>query len=201
MNNYSLQSNYSILSIMQMKDFQKLDDFLEFGWAQIYRGKADKKSPARHPTFVTSSIDGFPNARTLVMRRCDQKNKKIEFHTDTASSKMFALKENPRAGIHIWLPKVQLQIQMEVIVQVKVGDITIPYWRDVPTNSRVAYGTIPNPGTAIESPHAYNHKPDQKRFAVLVCDIQSIQLLLLGVKHIRAHYKNSTNWQGEWLSP
>ena len=186
---------------MHMKDFQKLDDFLEFGWAQIYRGKADKKSPARHPTFVTSSIDGFPNARTLVMRRCDQKNNYIEFHTDTASSKMFALKENPRAGIHIWLPKVQLQIQMEVIVQIKVGDITIPYWRDVPTNSRVAYGTIPTPGTAIESPLAYNHKPDQKRFTVLVCDIQSIQLLLLGVKHIRAHYKKSTNWQGEWLSP
>ena len=184
-----------------MKDFQKLDDFLKFGWVQIYRGKADKKSPARLPTFVTSSIDGFPNARTLVMRRCDQKNNQIEFHTDTASSKMFALKENPRAGIHIWLPKVQLQIQMDVIVEVKVGDITIQYWRDVPTNSKLAYGTIPSPGNVIESPLAYNHNPDQKRFAVLVCYIQSIQLLLLGVKHIRAHYKKSTNWQGEWLSP
>ena len=43
-----------------MKDFQKLDDFLNFGWAQIYRGKADNKSPARYPTFVTSSADGFP---------------------------------------------------------------------------------------------------------------------------------------------
>ena len=61
-----------------MKDFQKLDDFLDFGWAQIYRGKADKKSPARYPTFVTSSADSFPNARTLVMRRCDQKNNQIE---------------------------------------------------------------------------------------------------------------------------
>ena len=99
-----------------MKVFQKLDDFLDFGWAQISRGKADKKSPARHPTFVTSSADGFPNARTLVMRRCDRKNNQIEFHTDTASSKMLALKENPRAGIHIWLPKVQLQIQMDVVV-------------------------------------------------------------------------------------
>ena len=46
-----------------------------------------------------------------------------------------------------------------------------------------------------------NMAPDQKRFAVLVCDIQSIQLLLLGVKHIRAYYKKTTNWQGEWLSP
>ena len=184
-----------------MKVFQKLNEFLDFGWAQIYRGKADKKSPAKYPTFVTLSADGFPNARTLVMRRCDRKNNLIEFHTDTASSKMFALKENPRAGIHIWLPKVQLQIQMDVIVEVKVGDITIPYWRDVPTNSRVAYGTIPSSGTAIGSPLAYDHLPDQKRFAVLACDIQSIQLLLLGVKHIRAHYKKITNWQGEWLSP
>jgi pyridoxine/pyridoxamine 5'-phosphate oxidase len=135
-----------------MKDFQKLDDFLNFGWAQIYRGKADKKSPARHPTFVTSSADGFPNARTLVMRRCDQKNNQIEFHTDTASSKMFALKENPRAGIHIWLPKVQLQIQMDVVVEIKVGDITIPYWNNVPTNSRITYGTIPSPGTLLKVP-------------------------------------------------
>ena len=184
-----------------MREFQKLNDFLDFGWAQIYRGKADKKSPARHPTFVTSSQDGRPNARTLVMRRRDRKNNQIEFHTDTASSKILVLKENPRAGIHIWLPKVQLQIQMDVVVAVKLGDDTMPYWRDVPTNSRVAYGTIPTPGTAIGSPFAYDHAPDQKRFAVLVCDIQSIQLLLLGVKHIRAYYKKTTNWQGEWLSP
>ena len=184
-----------------MKVFQKLDDFLDFGWQQISRGKADKKSPARHPTFVTSSANGFPNARTLVMRRCDRKNNQIEFHTDTDSSKMLALKENPRAGIHIWLPKNQLQIQMDVVVEVNVGDITIPNWKNVPPNSRVAYGTIPSPGTVIGSPLDYNHTPDQKRFAVLVCDIQSIQLLLLGVKHIRAYYKKTSNWQGEWLSP
>ncbi len=184
-----------------MKVFQKLDDFLNFGWAQISRGKADKKSPAKYPTFVTSSVDGFPNARTLVMRRSDRKNNQIEFHTDTASSKMFILKKNPHAGIHIWLPKVQLQIQMEVVVEVKIGEITIPNWRNVPTNSRLAYGTIPSPGSVIESPFAYDHAPDHKRFAVLVCHIQSIQLLLLGVKHIRAYYKKKTNWQGEWLSP
>ena len=184
-----------------MKVFQKLDDFLDFAWVQISRGKVDKKSPARHPTFVTSSVDGLPNARTLVMRRSDRKNNQIEFHPDTASSKMLALEKNPRAGIHIWLPKVQLQIQMDVVIEVKVGDITIPNWKNVPTNSRVAYGTIPSPGTVLESALAYDYAPDQKRFAVLVCHIQSIQLLLLGVRHIRAYYKKTTNWQGEWLSP
>ena len=184
-----------------MKVFQKLDDFLDFGWAQIYRGKADKKSPARHPTFLTSSADGVPRARTLVMRRSDRENNQIDFHSDTASSKMLDLKKNPRAGIHIWIPKAQLQIQMEVVVEIKVGNITIPYWNNVPTNSRVTYGIIPSPGTVIESHNAYNYSPDQKRFAVLVCHINTIQLLLLGVKHILAHYKKTNNWQGEWLSP
>ena len=184
-----------------MKVFQKLDNFLDFGWAQIYRGKADKNSPARHPTFVTSSAHGFPNTRTLVMRRCDRKNNQIDFHTDAESSKMLDLKKSPRAGIHFWLPRVQLQIQMDIVVEIKVGDITIPYWKDVPTNSRVTYGTIPSPGSVIESPNAYDHAPDQKRFAVLVCHIETIQLLLLGVKHIRANYKKTNNWQGEWLSP
>ena len=184
-----------------METFQKLDDFLNFAWTQISRGKVDKKSPARQPTFVTSNSDGFPKARTLVMRRSDRKRNEIEFHTDTTSSKMFALEENARAGIHIWLPKVQLQIQMDVDVEVKVGDITIPNWREIPTNSRVAYGTIPSPGSVIASPLAYDHAPDQKRFAVLVCHIELIQLLLLGNKHIRAQYKKATDWQGEWLSP
>ena len=184
-----------------MKVIPKLNDFLNYGWAQISRGKADKKSPARHPTFVTSSLNGLPNARTLVMRRSDRENNQIEFHTDTASSKILDLEETPRAGIHIWLPKVQLQIQMDVVVEVKVGDITIPNWRDVPTNSRIAYGTIPSPGTVIESPFAYDHAPYQKRFAVLVCHIRSIQLLLLRVKHICACYKKTNNWQGEWISP
>ena len=80
-----------------MRVFQELDDFLDFGWAQISRGKANKKSPARHPTFVTSSVDGYPHARTLVMRRSDRINNEIEFHTDTTSSKMLVLKENPFA--------------------------------------------------------------------------------------------------------
>ena len=97
-----------------MKNFQNLDVFLDFAWAQVSRGRADKKSPARHPTFVTSSSDNFPRARTLVMRRSDRKNNEIEFHTDTTSSKMFFLQEDPRAGIHIWLPKVQLLIVMQL---------------------------------------------------------------------------------------
>ena len=184
-----------------MRTFQKLNDFLNFGWTQISRGKADRKSPARYPTFVTSSLDGFPNARTLVMRRSDRNNNQIEFHTDTASSKMSDLKKNLHAGIHIWLPKVQLQIQMNVVVEIKVGDITTSYWKNVPANSRCAYGTLPSSGTIIKGPNAYDHSPDQKRFAVLVCHIESIQLLLLGVKHIRAIYKKGNNWQGEWLSP
>ena len=184
-----------------MKTFQKLDDFLNFAWSQIARGKVDKKSPARHPTFVTLNSDGFPKARTLVMRRSDRKNNEIEFHTDTTSSKMFELDGDPRAGIHIWLPKVQLQIQMSVEVEVKVGDITIPIWREVPINSRGAYGTIPSPGTVIRSPLAFEQVPDQKRFAILICHIQSVELLLLGNKRIRALYKRTTNWRGEWLSP
>ena len=184
-----------------MKTFQNLDDFLDFAWIQISRGKADKKSPARHPTFITSSSNVYPNARTLVMRQCDREKNQIEFHTDTASYKMLSLKENPNAGIHIWMPKVNLQIQMDVNVEIKTGEITIPYWKNVPTNSRTAYGSIPSPGTAIENPVSYEHFSDQKRFAVLICHIKSIQLLLLGEKHIRAKFKKETDWQGQWLVP
>jgi hypothetical protein len=64
---------------------------------------------------------------------------------------MLSLQENTHAGIHIWLPKVNLQIQMDVDVEIKTGEITSPYLNNVPTNSRTAYGTIPSPGSVIES--------------------------------------------------
>ena len=92
---------------------------------------------------------------------------------------------------------MQLQIQMQVIVQFKVGDVTVKSWRNVPTNSRVAYGIIPSPGSVIEGPLIMNMH-QIKRFAILVCNIQAIQPLLR-VKYIRAYYEKTTNWQGEWL--
>ena len=135
-----------------MREFEILEEFLDFAWAQISRGRADKKSPARCPTFITKNNHGYPRARTLVLRRSNRESDEIEFHTDKTSQKMLSLEKDSRAGIHFWLPKVQLQIQMDVNVKIKVGEVTAPIWRNVPKNSRVSYGTIPTPGTIIKKP-------------------------------------------------
>ena len=43
-----------------MREFEILEEFLDFAWLQISRGKADRKSPARCPTFITTNNDGYP---------------------------------------------------------------------------------------------------------------------------------------------
>ena len=184
-----------------MREFEILEEFLDFAWLQIARGKADRKSPARCPTFITTNNDGYPRARTLVLRRSNRESDEIEFHTDKTSQKMLSLEKDSRAGIHFWLPKVQLQIQMDVNVKIKVGEVTAPIWRNVPKNSRVSYGTIPTPGTIIKKPFDYEQNPAQNRFAILICHIQLIELLHLGAKHVRARFMKSQKWKGLWLAP
>ena len=60
-----------------MREFEILEEFLDFAWLQIARGKADRKSPARCPTFITTNNDGYPRARTLVLRRSNRESDEI----------------------------------------------------------------------------------------------------------------------------
>ena len=184
-----------------MREFEILEEFLDFAWAQISRGRADKKSPARCPTFITKNNHGYPRARTLVLRRSNRESDEIEFHTDKTSQKMLSLEKDPRAGIHFWLPRTQLQIQMDVIVEVRVGELTLSNWKNVPNSSRSSFGTIPSPGTVIQKSLDYSQLPDQNRFAILICHIKLIELLHLGAKHVRARFMKSQQWNGQWLAP
>ena len=45
-----------------MSDPNDLAAFLDEAWQHLGRGVADAKSPARYPTFATTSPDGWPEA-------------------------------------------------------------------------------------------------------------------------------------------
>ena len=184
-----------------MSDLNDLAAFLEEGWQHLRRGVADGKAPARYPTFATVSSDGLPEARTVALRHAGQAEGVVEVHTDIATPKVAALRANPHAALHVWVPRSNLQIRLTSRVTIQTGDAVQAAWDKVPAASRVSYGTAPDPGTPISDVYAYEKPARRDRFAVLHCVISHIDLVHLGAQHRRAEFRRSEAWKGQWLAP
>ena len=184
-----------------MSDPNDLGAFLDEAWQHLTRGVADPRSPARYPTFATVSPEGWPEARTVALRRAVRSRGSLEVHTDIETPKVASLRQTPRAQLHIWLPKADLQLRISTRVEVLTGTAIDDQWSKVPPASRVSYGTIPRPGTPIASVYDYEKPAERDRFAVLHCQLVEIDLVHLGQQHRRAHYSADTDWHGTWLAP
>jgi hypothetical protein len=182
-------------------EFADLKEMHDYAWRLIIRGIVDKKSPARHPTFGTNGLLGMPELRTVVLRHADQKAANLEVHTDVESKKVEELKLNPNVGIHIWFPTNKLQVRIKAISEIKTGSGVTEQWEKVPTGSRVSYGTLPTPGTIIQTPFAYEKPAEFERFCVIKINIEEIDLIHLGTRHTRALYEKKNKWCGSWLAP
>ena len=185
-----------------MKDeFNDLKEMYEYAWRLIIRGTADKKSPARHPTFGTIGLLGMPELRTVVLRDANQKTASIEVHTDVESTKVEELKLNPNVGIHIWFPSSKLQVRIKALSEIKTGNALKQEWEKTPNAARVSYGTLPTPGTIIESSFAYEKPAIFERFCIVKVNIEEMDLTHLGFRHTRALFTKKTGWRGFWRAP
>ena len=184
-----------------MSDLTNLGLFYDEAWQLIRRGVADRRSASRHPTFATVSPEGMPEARTVVLRNASQTRADLEVHTDTASGKITSLAQSPYAAIHIWDSRARLQIRATARIYVLTGPDAAPRWENVPDAGRVSYGSQPTPGAQIEAAFAYQHAPDPARFAVLICELESLDLLHLGEQHRRAQFLRAQGWRGTWCAP
>lgn len=181
--------------------FETTDGLWARMWQTLGRGVADAKHPARLPTFATVSPMGWPEARTVVLRHADAAAAQVSVQTDLTSSKMASLATTPRAALHIWDRKQDLQIRLQADVTVQSGEAVRPIWDKVPDLGRQSYGITPPPGTPIATALDYVKQPDPATFAVLTCTISHVDLVHLGIQHRRAGFSRSGDWQGQWLSP
>lgn len=184
-----------------MSDPNDLGAFLDEAWQHLTRGVADSRSPARYPVFATVAPDGTPEARTVALRGASQSEGSVEVHTDIVTDKVTALRANPRAALHIWLPKADLQIRLSTQVRILTGDAVQAAWEKVPEGSRVSYGTLPDPGMPIDHVYAYEKPARRERFAVLACRVMLIDLVHLGERHRRGVFRRDDGWKGTWVAP
>ncbi len=180
---------------------QELDSLHDHAWHRLIRGVHDRHAPARHPTLATVSPQGWPQARTVVLRAADKASRKLEIHTNSHSPKIADLVSTPVAALHVWDSGSRLQIRIQADVVIAQGAEVSHVWSAVPERSRTAYSSSSVPGELIPGALAYAAEPDASAFAVLYLHIRSMDLLHLGARHRRAQFIADPDWVGRWLVP
>lgn len=170
-------------------------------WHQLNRGVTDRDAPARHPTLATVSPAGWPEARTVVLRRAVQDQALLEIYTDVQSDKVASLRDVPRAALHVWDPALNLQLRIQADVALTAGDKVTDRWDPLPEDARQNYGITPTPGTAMAGALDYVKSPEQSRFCVLSLHLTHFDVVHLGEWHRRAVFSRSNDWQGQWVAP
>ena len=181
--------------------FETLPGLHDQVWQQLTQGAARRDIAARQPTLATISPDGWPEARTVVLRRAIADPAMLEVYTDTQSDKIASIAAHPRAALHFWEPALALQVRLQATVEVISGPTVADRWRELPTGALLSYGVTTPPGTTL--PHAldYTKTPDQSCFCVLQLMLSHIDVVHLGTDHRRASFAATDGWTGKWVSP
>ncbi len=194
------------------EDFREIEKKL---WNLLSRAVNDRNSEFRTPVFIcgdNNNLDG----RVVVLRKADEKNNFIQFHSDIRSSKIDIIKKNPNSSLLFYGKKEKIQLRMKTKCQIHFNDkVTEDSWIKTGHISRKCYLVANSPGTKSEKPTSglddkfdnFNFSMEEseegyKNFCVIKCNIKSIEWLYLAAKgHRRALINLNGTKKYTWLVP
>ena len=181
-------------------------------WSLLTNAVKDRSSEFRTPVFICGN-DKDLDGRVVVLRKADQQNNFIQYHSDIRSSK---IKKNPICSMLFYgkEEKIQLRVKAECKVNYN-NDVTKESWEKTGHISRKCYLVTNGPGTKSDKPTSgLDKKFDNfdftkeeseagyKNFCVIQCKIKSIEWLYLAAK---GHRRALINFDGLkkfiWLVP
>ena len=187
----------SVENVSYYEDFNEIEKKL---WALLLRAVNDRGSEFRTPVFICGDQNNL-EGRVVVLRKADEKNLSLQFHSDIRSTKIDAIKKNPNSSLLFYGKKEKIQLRMKVESKLHYKDeITKVSWDKTGHISRKCYLVTNGPGTKSEKPTSgLDNKFDNfdftkeeseagyKNFCVIKCKIKSIEWLYLAAKgHRRA---------------
>ena len=190
------------------------EDFKEIKkkiWSMLDDAVTNRSSQFRIPVFICGDQSDF-DGRIVVLRKSDQTNNMVQFHSDIRSDKIPKLKNNKNASMLFYdkEEKIQVRLKVECIIN-HDNEVTKDSWKKTGHISRKCYLVDNGPGTQSPAPTS-GLKPEldnfeftmeqseegYKNFTVIQCKIKSIEWLYLAAKgHRRARFdleKNKENW-------
>jgi pyridoxamine 5'-phosphate oxidase len=194
------------ISQPEINDF---DQALDSIWALLGRGVADRRHGFHHPAIATLGLDGAPRNRIVVLRGAERARSSIRFHTDQRSTKCAELARDPRASALFYDEgdRVQLRVEGRAVLH-STDAIADAAWQSSQRMSRVCYGTMPAPGSFLESPSGFALPSEDEQiaagrsnFVAVVIAIERIEWLFLHSGGHRRAMFDVTQGTARWLVP
>jgi pyridoxamine 5'-phosphate oxidase len=199
---------------MQPAYYEDFSEIKKKIWSMLSNAVTDRGSQFRIPVFICGDQSDF-DGRIVVLRKSDQQNNIIQFHSDIRSDKIEKLKKNNNASMLFYdkEEKIQVRLKVECIINHN-NEITRESWSKTQHISRKCYLVDNGPGTKSDNPTS-GLKPEldnfeftieqseegYKNFTVIQCKIKSIEWLYLAAKgHRRAIFDLKKN-KDTWLIP
>ena len=199
---------------MQPAYYEDFNEIKKKIWLMLDDAITNRASQFRIPTFICGDQSDF-DGRIVVLRKSDQLNNTVQFHSDIRSDKIEKLKKNPKAAMLFYDKdeKIQVRLKIECVVNHN-NEITKESWSKTQHISRKCYLVDNGPGSESASPTS-GLKPEidnfeftmeqseegYKNFTVIQCKIKLIEWLYLAAKgHRRARFDVETK-KDTWLVP
>ena len=199
---------------MQPAYYEDFNEIKKKIWLMLNDAITNRGSQFRIPTFICGEQSDF-DGRIVVLRKSDQKNNIVQFHSDIRSDKIEKLKKNSKAAMLFYDKEEKIQLRVKVECEVNnQNSTTEESWKKTQHISRRCYLTDNPPGTESENPTSgmiskledFDYTMEQseegyKNFTVIKCKIKSIEWLYLAAKgHRRARFDLENN-KDTWLVP
>ncbi|MEE2745603.1 MAG: pyridoxamine 5'-phosphate oxidase family protein [Pseudomonadota bacterium] len=178
-------------------------------WLMMKNGVDNGKLATHTPSLATIGDNNQPQVRTVVLRGCDEENRRLRFHTDSRSPKVKELQLNPQIVVHSYSYAEKIQIKMYCEAELHAsGPREEVAWAQTGTNSRKCYQINQAPSSTITAPTRVVYsdtKADEGRenFIVIIANIYEMEFLYLHhLGHRRAKFVwEKLGWMGTWLTP
>ena len=193
------------------------EDFKEIKkkiWSMLDDAVTNRSSQFRIPVFICGDQKDF-DGRIVVLRKSDQSNNLVQFHSDIRSDKIAKLKSNKNASMLFYDKEEKIQVRLKVECNINHNnETTKESWSKTGHISRKCYLVENGPGTESPQPTS-GLKPEldnfeftmeqseegYKNFTVIQCKIKTIEWLYLAAKgHRRARFEVNNNKE-YWLVP
>ena len=193
------------------------EDFKEIKkkiWSMLDNAVSNRSSTFRIPVFVCGDQKDF-DGRIIVLRKSDQLNNLLQFHSDIRSDKITKLKNNENASMLFYDKEEKIQVRLKVECLINHNNkITEESWSKTGHISRKCYLVDNGPGTESPTPTSglkseldnFGFTMEQseegyKNFTVIQCKIKIIEWLYLAAKRHRRARFDLINNKESWLVP
>tara|TARA_A100001011_G_scaffold68304_1_gene69630 strand:- start:567 stop:1166 length:600 start_codon:yes stop_codon:yes gene_type:complete len=199
---------------MQPAYYEDFSEIIKKIWLMLDDAITNRSSQFRTPTFICGDQLDF-DGRIVVLRKSDQKNNLLQFHSDIRSDKIEKLKKNSKAAMLFYDKEEKIQVRLKVDCTINhENDVAKDSWSKTQHISRKCYLVDNGPGSETEIPTSglkpeldnFDYTKEQseegyRNFTVIQCEVKLIEWLYLAAKgHRRARF-NLENNKNTWLIP